>query len=33
MMSRAGFAGVEMLFDPQWRLPVVFVVGQRPEGS
>jgi SAM-dependent methyltransferase len=33
MMSRAGFAGVEILFDPQWRLPVAFVVGRRPEVS
>jgi SAM-dependent methyltransferase len=33
MMSRAGFAGVEILFDPQWRVPVAFVVGQRPEAT
>jgi SAM-dependent methyltransferase len=33
MMSRAGFAGVEILFEPQWRLQVAFVVGERPAAS
>jgi SAM-dependent methyltransferase len=33
MLSHAGFAGVDVVFEPKWRLPMVFVVGQRPERS
>jgi SAM-dependent methyltransferase len=33
ILSRAGFADVEILFEPQWKTPVVFVVGQRPDSS
>ena len=29
-MERAGFADVDVRFDPAWRLPVAFVAGRRP---
>jgi SAM-dependent methyltransferase len=33
ILSRAGFADVEILFEPQWKTPVVFVAGRRPEAT
>jgi SAM-dependent methyltransferase len=32
-LSRAGFADVEILFEPRWKTPVVFVAGRRPEAT
>lgn len=29
-LSRAGFADVDVKFEPEWRLPIVFVAGRRP---
>lgn len=33
MLTDAGLAGVDVVFEPRWKLPMVFVVGQRPERS